>query len=98
MKKRLPKRRLCQDPQTKYCYGSKNSRTPWGHRGCCVCHEYNSDPEGTWSGSECNPYLLPEKLAELKKWWLDNDMGPWETDDRKGRGNYRPKMKRRGRK
>jgi hypothetical protein len=86
----LPKR-ICRDPQTKYCLGHKNSRKPWGHRGCCDCLEWNAgdhDPR-----LKCSPYLLPEEVEKLKQWWLANDLGPWEDDDH----HYtRPKMKRRG--
>lgn len=85
-----PKRRLCQDPNTKYCKGHKNSRSPYGHRGCCDCEEYNFDP--TWD-NPCNPYLLPENMAELKQWWIDNMEEPWDDSDNK---YYRPKMKNRG--
>ncbi len=88
---KLPKR-LCQDPNTKYCKGHHNSKYPYGHRGCCECHEVNAGDE--WQ-APCNPYLLPQEIAELKIWWADNDMGPWE--DSSYRNNYhRPKMKMRG--
>lgn len=89
-KKKMP-RRLCLDAQTKYCTGHKNSRQPFGHRGCCECHEHNAGDE--WK-APCNPYLLPEKLVELKAWWEENDMGPWGEDD--AAAWRRPRMKVRG--
>jgi hypothetical protein len=71
-------RRLCADPQTKYCKGHKNSKYPYGHRGCCECWEHNAGDD--WN-QPCNPYLLPENVAETKIWWEENDMGPWDEDD-----------------
>jgi hypothetical protein len=65
-------RRLCADPQTKYCTGK------YGHRGCCACWEVNAGDE--WAQS-CHPYLTPENVAETKIWWEENDMGPWDEDD-----------------
>jgi hypothetical protein len=85
----LPKR-LCADPQTKYCKGK------YGHRGCCECSEYNHGTEWReqrWAFT-CNPFLLPEKQAELKEWWLANDMGPWEDEPVRGRGRQRKYLKR----
>jgi len=80
--------RLCRDPYTVYCLGL----TEWGHRGCCECAEYNAG-EREHVG-ECNPYLLPKEIAELKVWWKENNMGEWGEDD----SLLRPKMKKRGHK
>jgi hypothetical protein len=79
--KPVPKR-ICRDPQTKYCIGHKNSRKPWGHRGCCECWVYNNESKEMdgYPVMECNPYLLPEEVAKLKIWWMENDMGPWKED------------------
>jgi hypothetical protein len=87
----LPKSRLCFDPHTKYCIGHKNSKTPYGHRGCCDCHEYNIDP--SWD-NPCNPWMLPENLIELKQWWLSHH--PEDNWDDTTSGHWRPKMKVRG--
>jgi hypothetical protein len=90
-RKQLP-RRLCVDPGTKYCQGHKNSRQPWGHRGCCECWEANAGDDGQ---AACRAYLLPERVAELKIWWEENEMGPWDD----GGGVFcRRNMKKRGKK
>ncbi len=102
---KLPKR-ICADPYTKYCLGHKNAKYPYGHRGCCECHEVNGgEPDfldwrgtGKLNPAPCNPYLLSERVAELKIWWAENyPEDVWDDDRDEGGNNWvRRNKKKRG--